>query len=99
MKKCTNCIHFHVCNEHCNSVRYNGGGCHSCTLEVCGAGVCDNYEEEVKIVHCKDCKHYHKVGETGGKNNGTWGQCRALGTTWKSLYPDDFCSYGERKEC
>lgn len=41
--------------------------------------------DAVPVVRCKDCKHYD-IG----------GSCIICG--FQSRKPDDFCSYGERKE-
>lgn len=41
--------------------------------------------DAVEVVRCKDCKHYD-IG----------GSCIICG--FQSRKPDDFCSYGERKE-
>jgi hypothetical protein len=49
----------------------------------------------VKVVRCKDCKHfYHSI--TSDRD----GRCVQFGTydTDPSVYGDDFCSYGERKD-
>lgn len=47
----------------------------------------------VPVVHCKGCKHYDlgvclKIYSDGNANK----------DAWQSRKPDDFCSYGERKE-
>jgi len=46
-----------------------------------------------EVVRCKDCKHYDlgvclKIYSDGN----------AHPEAWQSRKPDDFCSYGERKE-
>ena len=55
------------------------------------------------VVRCKDCKHWHE--ETGwcirhSHFIGSEGEaCHPWESSdWKMLDPDDFCSYGERKE-
>lgn len=45
------------------------------------------------VVRCKDCKHYDlgvclKIYSDGNVHS----------AAWQSRRPDDFCSYGERKE-
>lgn len=45
------------------------------------------------VVHCKNCKHYDmgvclKIYSDGNMHP----------DAWQSRRPDDFCSYGERKE-
>ena len=41
------------------------------------------------VVHCKDCKHAHRLPEAL--------TCRRLTHRYK-VKDDDYCSYGERKE-
>ena len=46
------------------------------------------------VVRCKDCKHYDmgvclKIYSDGNVHS----------AAWQSRRPDDFCSYGERKDC
>lgn len=43
------------------------------------------YKQAVEVVRCKDCKHYDKRSDF----------CEAIGF---SCLPDNFCSYGERKD-
>ena len=45
-------------------------------------------DAEADLVRCKDCKHYESC--EGGKDFCCW---HATG-----IVPDDFCSYGERKD-
>lgn len=49
----------------------------------------------VKVVRCKDCKYYAQTEELGG-----YCKCHSgeLPFDWYSCGPDDFCSYGERKD-
>ena len=61
------------------------------------------HKDEVIVVRCKDCKHWHE--ETGwcyhhshfvGANGEA---CHPWESNdWKMLNADDFCSYGERKD-
>lgn len=41
--------------------------------------------DAVPVVRCKDCKCYNAEGYACINDDGTW-------------HPNDFCSYGERKE-
>lgn len=46
------------------------------------------------VVRCKDCKHYDmgvclKIYSDGNVH----------AAAWQKRKPDDFCSYGERKDC
>jgi hypothetical protein len=53
-------------------------------------------EDAVPVVRCKDCKHClrHTVPL------GTYGYCNHFGyyDYAPEVHPDDFCSYGERRE-
>lgn len=54
---------------------------------------CPTVDAEV-VVRCKDCKHYDmgvclKIYSDGNVHS----------AAWQSRSPDDFCSYGERKDC
>lgn len=48
----------------------------------------------VEVVRCKDCKHFEHIYDEFCKN---WYQCKRRGN-FSQKKPDDFCSYGERKE-
>lgn len=50
--------------------------------------------DAVEVVRCKDCKHYGmgvclKIYSDGNVH----------AAAWQKRKPDDFCSYGERKDC
>ena len=45
-----------------------------------------------EVVLCKDCKFYTTF------NNGCNGSCEKRIDSFVTFYPNDFCSYGERKE-
>ena len=47
--------------------------------------------DAIEVVRCKDCKHYDLF------NNGCNGMCLRHIDAFEVFYPDDFCSYGERK--
>ena len=51
-------------------------------LEDIGAGYAEKMDDFVRVVRCKDCKNWD------------FGDCYRQELT----RPDDFCSYGERKE-
>ena len=51
-------------------------------LEDIGAGYAEKMDDFVRVVRCKDCKHWD------------FGDCYRQELT----RPDDFCSYGERKD-
>ena len=47
----------------------------------------------VPVVHCRDCKHYDmgvclKIYSDGNVHS----------AAWQSRNPDDYCSYGDRKD-
>lgn len=59
--------------------------------------------DAVEVVRCKDCQHWHE--ETGWCNQhshfiGADGEaCHPWeSANWKMFEPDDFCSYGEKRE-
>ena len=47
--------------------------------------------DAVEVVRCKDCRFYFFVE---GKNRG---ECDERIDSFRPFYPNDFCSYGERK--
>ena len=47
----------------------------------------------VEVVRCKDCKHYKQ--NPWNKETDMLCQCYS---DWHTTEPNDFCSYGERKE-
>ena len=47
--------------------------------------------EQEPIIHCKECKHWHKW------ENGT-GACRRSDIMWVGSDYDDYCSFAERLE-
>jgi hypothetical protein len=47
--------------------------------------------DAVPVVRCKDCKHYREDSFWCDMNSKDRGE-------WFNWYPEDFCSYGERKE-
>jgi hypothetical protein len=47
----------------------------------------------VEVVRCKDCEHYKQ--NPWNKETDMLCQCYS---DWHSTEPNDFCSYGERKE-
>ena len=57
----------------------------------------------VEVVRCKDCKFYQSYGRTSllvdGKNiKAGWCNRRIRYDEEYRMLPDDFCSYGERRE-
>ena len=75
-----------------------------------GRGICrvimeDDFKKAIKkmpkgiiadvapVVRCKDCKHYDM-----GVCLKIYSDGNAHPEAWQSRKPDDFCSYGERKE-
>ena len=51
--------------------------------------------DAVEVVRCKDCKHY-KPQNQGAHRNCTTPYCVRVVAV--KVSPDDFCSYGERKD-
>ena len=64
--------------------------------EECNACVADHLiDNGVEIpVRCKDCTHNRKTIDE--KGYGIF--CSVWGRGWHRVEPDDFCSYGERKD-
>ena len=58
------------------------------------SGYFETGRDLVEVVRCKDCKHYDKT--TLGNNRDRRMCTKFLGLTIPN--PDDFCSYGERKD-
>ena len=59
--------------------------------------------DAVPVVRCKDCKNFFDYGKTSlnvdGKNTKAgWCMRRARFCEELRMLPDDFCSYGERKD-
>ena len=76
----------------CNS--YNGVRC-----RACGTGDAIDVIEDAPVayvapaVRCKDCKHYDM-----GVCLKIYSDGNAHPEAWQSRKPEDFCSYGERKD-
>ena len=51
--------------------------------------------DAVEVVRCKDCKHYHTHNRSSKWNTEAMYCCKSA---IKKVCPDDFCSYGERRE-
>ena len=49
--------------------------------------------KRVEVVRCKDCKKYEEVHGAFG----SFSVCTAQGSMNVQKEPDDFCSWGERK--
>lgn len=49
-------------------------------------------EDVVRVVRCKDCKHYNEDSLYCGMNSQDRGE-------WFNWYKEDFCSYGEKRSC
>ena len=50
--------------------------------------------DAVPVVRCRECKHKKEAVDYCGP--GLF--CSIWGREWARVQPDDFCSYGERKE-
>ena len=59
--------------------------------------------DAVEVVRCKDCKHWHE-GTGFCEKHSYFVDCDGVccspsdSPNWTMFDPDDFCSYGERKE-
>ena len=47
------------------------------------------------VVRCRGCKHWDDDPDTYGADDGPKGKCMK---SFETMYADDFCSYGERKD-
>nr|DAH27947.1 MAG TPA: hypothetical protein [Caudoviricetes sp.] len=47
------------------------------------------------VVRCLGCKHWDDDPDTYGADDGPKGKCMK---SFETMYADDFCSYGERKD-
>ena len=50
--------------------------------------------DAVPVVRCRDCKRCKEVAYREGRGF----FCAIWGRGWHRVQPDDFCSYGERKD-
>lgn len=51
--------------------------------------------DAVPVVRCKDCVHWNDDPDTYGADDGPKGKCMK---SFETMYADDFCNYGERKD-
>ena len=51
--------------------------------------------DAVPVLRCKDCKHYYRP--LNWPEDYTKGECE-IDLLDRRVHPDDFCSYGKRKE-
>lgn len=51
--------------------------------------------DAVVVTRCKDCVHWNDDPDTYGADDGPKGKCMK---SFETMYADDFCSYGERKD-
>jgi len=70
-------------------------GFHSATSQVQGLIAYMPTVDAVEVMRCKDCKHY-KPQNQGAHRNCTTPYCVRVVAV--KVSPDDFCSYGERKD-
>ena len=73
----------------CDKCNHNG----TCGFQDDTTLACNHFQKEV--VRCKDCKHY-KPQFQGVHRNCKTPYC--MRCTAVKVSPDDFCSYGERRE-
>ena len=50
--------------------------------------------DAVPVVRCRGCKHCKEAADHEGRGF----FCAIWGRGWHRVQPDDFCSYGERRE-
>ena len=85
MYDCEKCLHEEMCDQ---PSRHLWG-----TLN--GEKECSDFKDRnnyVEVVRCKDCVNY--CGFEHCKN----GICDVDSVSKRAVYPNDFCSYGEKRE-
>ena len=85
MATCRDCLHDDACRSLLTAMGYAVDGDGNDADERC-----DTFKTKTKyteVVYCKDCKHLEITG--------CYGECNKL---VRIVRPDDFCSYGERRE-
>ena len=104
MATCKECLHYEVCGEYLPTDRDED------IWHYCREGRsdeipdiderCSGFQDKtqfVKVVRCKDCKHFYEIN---GKDSGMpcgYGQCLRPLIMPMFVNADDFCSYGERR--
>lgn len=82
---------------------HNGCWCRACWVDDMLDEVdCFQPADVAPVARCKDCKHFKNYGKTSllidGKNiKAGWCHRRARYDEEYRMPPEDFCSYGERK--
>ena len=89
MTKCGDCVHFkHICDKYVEA--------DESFPEVGGCRCFKNKADFVEVVRCKDCKFYHTGKQRSALWEGHTPYCCKSARARRN--PNDFCSYGERKE-
>ena len=86
---CKECVHFDICDSWYKDIEAQG-----LVVGEMSQQICEDFKNKadfIEVVRCKDCKYYeiHKPYVTLN--------CERDGKLIP-MKPDDFCSYGERKE-
>ena len=95
MANCSGCFNFGECLQH-EGTKYYGLDAACNNVEE----LCENFKNKadfVEVVRCKDCKcceHCYPAKAIGEEAIEGW-YCKIRK---KHMRPDDFCSYGERKD-
>lgn len=93
MATCNDCFHYEACKK-IFQIAFKD------FTDYTFVKACELYKptaDVVEVVRCKDCKyceHCYPVKAIGGEAVEGW-FCK---TRKRCMLPDDFCSYGERKE-
>ena len=87
MATCNDCIHQYLCDIYANA-----GVTDVPADDITICEVFKNKADVVEVIRCKDCAHYG--GITFGNICRRWSGLNVKNCT----KPDDFCSYGERKD-
>ena len=86
-EKCKKCFHFQVCANVLQNDLF--------IREVMLGEKEPECKQFVEVVRCKDCKYYHTHNRSVKWNTEAVYCCKSA---LKKVCPDDFCSYGERKD-
>lgn len=66
---------------------------HEELCDKCECALCRLSSYVIRVTRCKDCKHYYM-----GVCLKIYSDGNAHPEAWQSRRPEDFCSYGERKD-
>lgn len=105
MASCKDCIHYCRCKDTVADENWNEDVAQIIKDMYSPIGCVDfkNKADVVEVVRCKDCKHYEANGFVYEEGCGRCDHPRQQWEVecydqWVETRPNDFCSYGERRE-